>query len=774
MNSTRNILSEEQKQLSKTIKIIEKMIEENKKEDQRKRNDPDLPGNLLTSKRIKEYEAARKELYFGRVDIIENGKIETCYLGEVPIAKDDTEILIYNWKSPIGDAFGGFYGGDGTISYEVEDKMGRYQNTLTVLLKRQMSIKDDKVIDYSDVLSDQALKSSKAKKIDTKSQLKTIDEDAQYADQFLANLLKETSQVHGIKKVIATIRKEQNDVIRLGINEPILIQGVAGSGKSTIALNRISFLLYRYNQSLKTDNILILAPNKMFLSYIEGVLPGLDISKIQQKTFLSLVKELIPSLGKIVEPFETLASIVNGNLSLLDIEPVTKFKGSIQFKESIDKYFSFLEDNSHLSIKELTIFDPFIQKDYTFSTEKITQEFKNYAYLPYEARRRQVYTVIENWKNATLQQCIRRLEEELTNAEEIWVKTLPSDSEIRKQTYLALEKASKYKIDTIKKEFNDSWKNYKAEKTLNTSSKINKTILEPELLQSIDPNIKAETLDLLAKNKKQKVQYEDLAALVYIETLLNGPSKSFDYIVIDEAQDLSPFQILVLKQLSKSMTILGDETQSIYYFMGIENWGEITNTVYKNEEIHKANLAVSYRSTFEVMETANQIITNGNLPYQKVIPFNRHGDNIVCRPIEDEENLLWNMTQSIKEFLGKGYKRIAIIHKDAGRSEVLFKALQNHDLTSIQLVLSPDDPIKESIVIIPSYLVKGLEFDAVIIPNANEDNYRLTDLDAKLLYVSVTRPHHALHIYYYKKITPLLKTLIPEAKKEKKEKLGIL
>jgi DNA helicase II / ATP-dependent DNA helicase PcrA len=222
------------------------------------------------------------------------------------------------------------------------------------------------------------------------------------------------------------------------------------------------------------------------------------------------------------------------------------------------------------------------------------------------------------------------------------------------------------------------------------------------------------------------------------------------------------------------MTILGDVTQSIYSFTGIENWDELFKTVYQNEEIKTANLSVSYRSTYEIMDTANQIITNGNLPYQKVIPFNRRGDKILCKPIEDEENLLLSILNSIKEFLEKGYKRIAIIHKDGPRSKGLYNVLKVTNVPSLQLVLNPDEPIKESIIVIPSYLVKGLEFDAVIIPNANEDNYKLNNLEAKLLYVSVTRPHHALHIYYHKKISPLLKTLLPEVKMEKRKVIGIL
>ena len=676
MKTKSQVKVEEQKHLNEVIHTIEELIKKNLEDNHRKKNDPNPPGSSITHKRIKEYEDARKSLYFGRVDVVfSDGKTETCYIGETPVAKDDTDTIIYNWQSPIGDAYGGFYGGDGTITFEVEEKLETIKDTLTVLLKRQLSIKNDKVLDYSDTYSEQALKKSTTNK--THLNLPSItDEDAKYADQFLINLLNETSNVHGIKKVIATIRKEQNEVIRLGIKEPILIQGVAGSGKSTIALNRISFLLYRYKQSLKAENILILAPNKMFLSYIEGVLPGLDISKIQQKTFTSFAKEILSIKGNVKEPYEILATLVNGDVEADKIFPILKFKGSIDFKEIIEKYLRYLDDNIHTTIRELKFNDPFKIESYEFTTEQIKKELMKNRHLPFEVHRKELYSSIEKWKNNIFEKRLKELNDEFDSALNIWVDTLPKDSTIRKQTFEALEKASNHKIDTLKKEFEDKWKEYQGNKIFFSSNKIYETILQPELLKNIKPDLDKELLQLLDTRKRKKVNFEDLAALIYIESKINGTTRFYDYIVIDEAQDLSPFQILVLKEFSKSMTILGDETQSIYSFIGLENWDEITNKIYKNQELKKANLSVSYRSTFEIMDTANHIIANANLPYPKVVPFNRHGDEIICKQIEDEDDLLYQIVKSIETFLDKGYKRIAIIHKDAYRSEGLFNALK--------------------------------------------------------------------------------------------------
>ncbi|OOE14047.1 HelD family protein [Fictibacillus arsenicus] len=762
------IITTEQTHLNNTIKTIEMLIEQNKGTERKKRNDLDLPGNSIAKHRVSKYSEARKNLYYGRVDILEKGDIETYYIGEVPVVEDETNNIICDWRSPFGDAFHAFFGGNGKITYKIDNK---YNNEVTVLLKRELSIKQDKLVDYNDTFSDQALKNKKIINKETYSNEEQTD--SKYSDRFLSELLNESSNGHGLKKVIATIRKEQNDIIRLGIQEPVLIQGVAGSGKSTIALNRISYLLYRYKDKLLPKKILILAPNKMFLSYINGVLPGLDIEGIQQDTFTTLSKKLIPKLGKIIEPHHTLAAIVNEQLDEDEIIPFTIFKGSFRFKEIIDDYISHLEEHLENSINELKIYDVFEKKDYIFLKKDIKEKLTSYSYLPIEKRRKEVIKTIERWKSDLLTKKLDKFNKEFEDAEKQWVFTLPEDSDIRKQTFSALEKAYEYKCNLFKNEVTTKWKTYKEDIEELTSKSILQKILNPVLLPNMAPELDDKLINLLKTNRTNKTYYEDLAALIYIEHKINSLPNTFDYIVVDEAQDLSPFQIYVLNLLTKSMTILGDVTQSIYSYNGISSWDELKSTVWKDKAIKQADLNVSYRSTYEIMNAANQIIINANLPYQLVIPFNRTGEEVVCKQISDEDDLLENILTSIEQFLKVGYQKIAIIHKDARRSEGLYNLLKQSGISSVQLVLDSDVNISESITVIPSYLVKGLEFDAVIIPNANEENYKNEELDAKLLFVSLTRPHHSLHIFYHKVITPLLSSMVKK-EKIKKERIGIL
>jgi DNA helicase II / ATP-dependent DNA helicase PcrA len=448
------IITTEQTHLNNTIKTIEMLIEQNKSTERKKRNDLDLPGNSIAKHRVSKYSEARKNLYYGRVDILEKGDIETYYIGEVPVVEDETNNIICDWRSPFGDAFHAFFGGNGKVTYKINE----HKNEVTVLLKRELSLTQDKLVDYNDTFSDQALKNKKIFNKETYSNEEQTD--SKYSDRFLSELLNESSNGHGLKKVIATIRKEQNDIIRLGIQEPILIQGVAGSGKSTIALNRISFLLYRYRDKLHPEKILILAPNKMFLSYINGVLPGLDIDGIQQDTFTTLSKKFIPKLGKIIELHHTLAAIVNEEVSLDVIIPLTTFKGSFRFKEIIDDYISHLEEHLENSISELSIYDTFEKKDYIFLKKEIKGKLKSFSYLPIEKRRKEVIKTIERWKSDLLTKKLDKFDKEYEDAKKQWVHTLPEESDIRKQTFEALDKAFKYKCNVFKNEVTTKWKTY--------------------------------------------------------------------------------------------------------------------------------------------------------------------------------------------------------------------------------------------------------------------------------------------------------------------------
>lgn len=772
---TSHIIKEEQKNLTSTIKTIEKLITDLKEEERLKRNDPSLPGNALAKKRISQYSEARKSLYHGRVDVLENDVLETWYIGEIPVTTDNIENIIYDWRSPAGDTFHAFFGGNGQISYQVKKGNQTHVNTVTVLRKRDISHKNDKVINTNDVYSEQASKHKRLLESNLNTDVTTTI-NTHYSDSFLAELLQESHDEFGIKKVIASIQKEQNEAIRLGIRNPIIIQGVAGSGKSTIALNRISFLLYRYRDSLKANRILILAPNAMFLSYIQGVLPSLEIGNIQQETFISFTKSILPTLGNVIEPYETLAAIVNREESLETVSLISSFKGSIIFKNILDKYFNSLEEHLSDSIPIFEFWDQYSQKNVTFSKEDIESTLGKNTHLPIEKRRQAIFKTIENYKNQILLNRQKSFESEFDTAIKVWVEILPTDNKLRKEMRESLEKVRDYKIRDFRKQLSSAWTSFKTKWKPYLTLELYKQVLQPELLLSLQPDLDNHILSIIPIYNGDKTYYEDLAALLYIENKLNGFIQNFDYIVIDEAQDFSPFQFYVLNQVTKSMTILGDVTQSIYSYTGINQWEEITNTIWKEDIVTQIKLDISYRSTFEIMNTANHVLTNSNLPYNKIIPFRRHGESVKIAEISNEYDLLEKILHSLNHFYAEGCKKVAIIHKDTERCEGLYESLKEEGLTSVQLVLDPNQEVDSNIIIIPSYLVKGFEFDAVVIPNANEDNYKNNELDAKLLFISLTRPHHYLHIYFHKKVSPLLKNCIVESdmQEKKKKKLSIL
>lgn len=288
---------------------------------------------------------------------------------------------------------------------------------------------------------------------------------------------------------------------------------------------------------------------------------------------------------------------------------------------------------------------------------------------------------------------------------------------------------------------------------------IYQTVLEPKLLGLIDDEFSdnlRDAFETISKLNDKKIGYEDLAGILYINSKVNGIQETYDYLVIDEAQDFSPFQMYYLKLISKSMTILGDITQSIFPEHGIEKWEQLISSVFTKENVKQLNMTTSYRSTFEIMELANQILKNSESAYPKVIPINRKGKLPKIDRFINGNDLITKLVQSIDSLKKNQHKRVAVITKDQAFGDALFKQLKSTGVTSIQLISSSNSILTETIVIAPCYMIKGLEFDAVIIPNASHKTFGLNALDTKLLFVSITRAHHELHIYYHEKITPLL------------------
>ncbi|MED3757627.1 UvrD-helicase domain-containing protein [Peribacillus frigoritolerans] len=684
---------------------------------------------------IAKYSDAKKNPYFARVDTYEDGKKETFYIGHTSIAKDKNEDIIYSWKSSIGDLFYEFNGGAGEV---IINRGYGERYTFNVVFKRSLRIEKLKVKSYTDVISQLA-----------SNKVKSEQQNDFLFDDVLLELLNDRGNKTQLKDIIMTIQKEQNDIIRQPLNTSIIVQGVAGSGKSSIALSRISYLLTRYKERLNTEDLLIIGPNKMFLSYIQDVLPTLEIDDISQLTFMSLAVSIIKELKNVKEPINLLDDYLIGEKMEHDFNIE---KTTIHFKNKIDLYLEEFEKQFLEEIKGFEYYDPYNQCFVTLSKEEIISKYNQLGYIPLEKKYSNTLKFVERWVDEFLDHKQKELKEEFDNIIKVVLTGLPEGSSLRTQVFNSVEKAYTHKIKMLREALNLSWKTYAKEWPKIELFSLYKRIIDLEMAEhSEGATGKNISLNAFKKNFK----YEDVAPLMYLHTILNGNNKLYQHIVIDEAQDLSPFQIYVLKELCHSMSLLGDVTQSIYLDQGLKDWNVIIKEVFNENKVNLMEMNTSYRSTNQIMESANLILKNSKLDFPEIFPIGRTGIKVAVSKIINPPDLLENIIESIKEIQNRGYKKIAVIHKDLKKSISLHKHLLDQ-ISSLQLVTSPDESILKDVIVIPSYLTKGLEFDAVILPNANKLNFSLSELDTKLLFVSITRAQHYLKIFYHEELSPLL------------------
>jgi len=570
------------------------------------------------------------------------------------------------------------------------------------------------------------------------------DIDITTNDEFLQECLNENSEAR-LKNIISTIQSEQNKIIRAKMSNPLIVQGVAGSGKTTVALHRIAYLVYTYEKEFNPDEFLIIAPNKFFLDYISNVLPDLGVDYVRQQTFEEFMLENIDANFEINPINVELSNIVNQNGKIDLIKKSANFKSSLRFKELIDEFIDkFLKSN--LPKGDFKISDIVV-----FNHDEVIDMFMNYfKNNSINDSKKMLTAILQKRVSNIANELIDRLSEQRKSKLYNIDKNL-SDDKV-KEIRLEIFKEKEYEMQQLfkggKKLVLDYLKNFKIEKVLS----IYKKIISDKILfdKYVESELYEYILETYKKNiKSKKVEYEDLAPLFYIQNrfLGNINNLKLEHIVIDEAQDLGEFQFYNFKEIVKpnmSMTILGDISQGIYSYKGINNWNKLNQIVFNNKASIEY-LKESYRTSMEIMNEANTII-NKIVDNENIIlaqPIERHGDKIEHWKIDSEDSKISKIYEIIKTHLEAGHINIAVITKDFDESIELHKKLTNYEV-DIKLISENLDKYTGGTIIIPSYLSKGLEFDSVIISDSNK--YSENILDTKLLYVACTRAMHTLDI----------------------------
>lgn len=664
----------------------------------------------FTQKLESKYEKMLESPYFGRINFVEENELDTqkCYIGLSNLVDEDYDFLIYDWRAPISSMFYDFE--TGQASYECPE--GVISGEITG--KRQYKISNGK-IEYM------------------------FDSNLSIDDEMLQELLSKNSD-DKMKGIVTTIQREQNQVIRNENYKNLIVQGAAGSGKTSVALHRIAYLLYKHRDTVTPQNIIIFSPNNIFNDYISNVLPQLGEENMYQTTFKDYMHKELGAEFKKETSSEMMEYILDSNEKLIYQDRIKniKFKTSVEFMDILKQYVNYVETMDR-GFEDIVVRGKLI-----ISSEEIQNLFFNdYSNLPIKRRleklKSRIKFLIEPYEQAWIDEVYQELFEsgDFIEKEEMIEKSTLFVKKNLRDIYYKISQMTEFNlIDIYKDLFNN----------LNTfSSKINIEYDD----SSID-HIKTYTIDNL---NAKILNYEDQVALLYLKGALGDiPNTSqIKYVIIDEAQDYTPLQYEIFYQLFKSanMTILGDINQSINPFMNVGNYNNIYN-ISKNDTCI-INLTKSYRSTMEITKfSRNLLIRNINDEYVE-----RHGDEPNVIGFSDENHMNKKLIEDIKDYKQKNYKSIGIITKTSRETRELSSLLKanNIDVKSIE---KDDDDYTSGVLVIPSYLAKGLEFDVVLIYGASNKNYNSED-ERLLLYTCCTRALHVLNIYYLGEITSLLK-----------------
>lgn len=647
--------------------------------------------------------------YFGRIDFLEEGeeKEEHVYIGINNLNDSKSrEILIYDWRAPISSMFYDFE--TGSCSYQCPAGLINGE----MKLKRQFKIENQEII-YM------------------------FDSSLRINDEMLQEILGKSTD-NRMRTIVTSIQQEQNRIIRNDGNKILIVQGAAGSGKTSIALHRAAYLLYKYRDSIKSENILVFSPNHVFEDYISNVLPELGEENIQRSTFIDYFRDIFTEKYKYENMNEQMEYIMSGYAKEIRLQAI-KFKASMEFLNILKNYVNYLESGTNIEFKDVIYMDKLM-----ISAEDVCQLFKaEYRHFPYAKRlekvRQRLLFLLEDYEDK------RRKE---LQKDEAFVDGCYSNSELK----LKASQKVKEEFEPVKNEIYKmtAFDVYSLYFNLFDSSSSFRETLDLNGLDAF-PAICEYTSDQI---KQGIIYYEDIAPIVFLNTALDNvnQAKAIKHVVIDEAQDYTAIQYEIIKRVFGhcKMTILGDLNQTVNEYMNIGSFGVI-GKIFEKEDTESIALTKSYRSSKEIADFCNGLLTSGNNAEQ----LNRHGSKPVIVKV-DRHNLVKRLEDDILKLKSNGHKLIAVICKTAGQCETLFNNIRN-DL-DVSLISNNNEEYQGGVVLIPSYLAKGLEFDAVLVASIEDTEYSRED-DRRLLYTVCSRALHELHLYYQDNLSELIKSM---------------
>ncbi|MGO4694488.1 RNA polymerase recycling motor HelD [Paenibacillus sp. 2TAB26] len=698
--------------------------------------------------------------YFGRIDFHEDGleSKEQVYIGVSSfVDADGMSFLVYDWRTPIASVYYDY--SPGAVAFETPG--GHVAGKME--LKRQYQIRGGQIQNL-------------------------FDSSLTIGDELLQQVLGKGADAQ-MKSIVATIQKEQNEIIRNDNSRMLIVQGAAGSGKTSAALQRVAYLLYKHRERLKADQIVLFSPNPMFNSYVSTVLPELGEENMQQTTFQEYLEYWLGRTFRLEDPFDQLEYVLTEES---DPGYEARMKG-IQYKSS-EVFLQALRNYALWLGQKGMRFQAIQFRD----RELITAEQMKSQFYSYDPSIRLVNRVVllQEWIMRELVMLERKERDESWVEEEL--NYLDNDQYAAAYQFLRKDKGifefaeqyvEAYNIMNNKHQQEDDVFDFAQQEEELLRRMVVKENFKP-LRQNVrrllfidmvgiydqlfsDNNAYQEMTNEtvvpsdwteICKQTKEKLSklelfYEDATPYLYLKELIEGIRTNTEvrHVFVDEGQDYSMFQYEFLKKLfpRAQMTVLGDFDQAI--FTQATNLHEMDSPLirlYGEGETRRFFLVRSYRSTREIVGFTRLLLPYG----EAIVPFERGGKKPLLFKADSSEKRVERIAADLAALQAEGFESIAVITKTATESCDAYEALTDVGCQTLRLITKKTPTFENGVHVIPAYLAKGVEFDAVLIYDASSQTYH-RESERKLFYTACTRAMHQLILYTTGDWTPYIQAV---------------
>ena len=714
----------EEQHLRDVVALIDSDIQSREERAARPTYGPDVRSAdavvTYSDERLKDLRAVRPNPFFGRIDYSEgtDTDVRTMYIGKSGVNIPDVpEGFILNHGAPLAALY--YNPAAGLF------KTPKGARHATVFLKRSLAIEDAQLFDIEDVL-----------------RLPTPDGIQIMSSRMLDERLSSPSSEY-MSDAVQTLQPEQYEALAKTDSPVLILQGAAGSGKSIVGLQRIEFILSPHSDigildRPRPDRIIMFGPSQAFLKYISELLPGMDVPNVRQMTVSQWLLEKFSATVTLRGGEERVFNDLMNNRQRFSEAEINAhlFKGGLRMKRVLDSYVRTLTRESRQNIRRQ-------------ASNLLNRLSLNMSAADFRARVDDAFSIRQEL-NAARELLIGGLADERA-------RTAPRPPRRRNATRSQLVAASRVEVE---RELGHLWPRYDFRREYVRLMSGPDVIMRYSQKGDLSWNSANEICLTVPRNATgRSLGLTDLAAALYLDYDLNGfQSENFEHVVVDEAQDLSPLEIELMRMNSSndSFTILGDLKQGLLPHRSITNWNQFVR-LFERGRVTKSEMRNTYRNTKQITQYTNRILKGLHMRTTKTpSPYGRRGERPKLIRSRSAADMGKAIADAIKELRELGDVRsIAVLTKWESTAGDIVKVLRSENVEDFSR-LSQSGVIESATTVSPVILTKGLEFDAVIVANAGKNNYNDTEFDRMLLYLACTRARHHLQLHWHGTRSPIV------------------